>query len=144
MRKRAYGFTLIEVALFLAVTGILFVAITVGVQNSIYQQRYNDTVQNYSNFLQNLYSEVANVQSVGNGRHEVAIYGKLVTFGESGTNGDKQTINIYNVIADAVNSSEITASNDTLGLLKGLHANVVRKNESGVFETNRKGVVFYI
>ncbi|MBR3132034.1 hypothetical protein IKG33_01320 [Candidatus Saccharibacteria bacterium] len=83
MKKSRLGFTLIEVALFLAVTGMLFVGIAVGVQNSIYQQRYNDSVQNYVEFLRSVYSQVMNVQSLGEGRTEQAIYGKLVTFGES-------------------------------------------------------------
>ena len=43
--KKKLGFTIIEVALFLALTGFLFVAIAVGVQNSIHQQRQNDAVQ---------------------------------------------------------------------------------------------------
>ena len=83
MSKMRRGFTLIEVALFLAVTGLLFAGVMVGVQNSIWQQRYNDTVQNFANFLRNVYSEVSNPQSSGNGRsEELAIYGKLISFGE--------------------------------------------------------------
>lgn len=135
MKKHAHGFTLIEIAIFLAVTGALFVAITVGVQNSIYQQRYNDAVQSFAGFLGNLYSEVTNVQSTGNGRHDEAIYGKLVTFGEStaSTNPNVQEINVYNVIASAVNSSNI-GNEGSLATLKALGANVVRKNNEGKYD----------
>ena len=132
MKKNKHGFTLIEVAIFLAVTGALFAAITIGVQNSIYQQRYNDVVQNFADFLSNLYSEVVNVQSEGNGRSNKAIYGKLVTFGEGNDPDGKQVIYAYNVIADAINTWDPNYNNaTTIGLMKNLHANVVRKNDEG-------------
>lgn len=131
MKRRESGFTLIEVAIFLAVTGALFVAITVGVQNSIYQQRYNDTVQNFADFLSNLYSEVLNVQSEGDGRSGEAIYGKLVTFGSKDAE-NKQVVYAYNVIAKAINTWDSDYSaNTTVELLKNLGANVVRKNDDG-------------
>ncbi|MBQ3432740.1 hypothetical protein IJG22_00350 [Candidatus Saccharibacteria bacterium] len=137
MRKRAYGFTLIEVSIFLAVTGALFVAVTVGVQNSIYQQRYNDTVNGFADFLGNLYSEVLNVQSTGNGRHAEAIYGKLVTFGESGLGSGeaegRQIIHTYDVLAEAANSWNI-GNEDTLTLMYKLNANVIRKTEEDTYE----------
>ena len=77
------GFTLIEVSLFLAITGLLFLGVTVGVQNSIFQQRFNDSVQGFAEFLRSVYTGVLNTQSLGAGDTESAIYGKLVTFGES-------------------------------------------------------------
>ena len=86
MDKMKRGFTLVEVALFLAVTGVLFVGIAMGVQNSIFQQRYTDAVQSFAEFLRSAYSETMNVEnsvSTGGGRSEMAIYGKLLTFGES-------------------------------------------------------------
>lgn len=80
MRRFRRGFTIIEVSLFLAITGLLFLGVTLGVQNSMRRQRYNDSVQSFAEFLRSLYSEVMNVQSAGNGRSDDAIYGKLVTF----------------------------------------------------------------
>ena len=137
MRKSSYGFTLIEVSIFLAVTGILFVAVTVGVQNSIYQQRYNDTVNGFADFLGNLYSEVLNVQSTGNGRHTEAVYGKLVTFGENRNSNEqsdgKQVIHTYDVLAEAANSWNI-GNEDTLTLMYKLRANVVRRTEENNYE----------
>lgn len=126
---KKHGFTLIEVAIFLAVTGALFAAVTIGVQNSIYQQRYNDTVQSFVDFLGDLYSEVLNVQnSAEGGRSDEAIYGKLVTFGEEDSGEDKQVIHTYDVVAKAVNSWDVGNQN-TLTLLKnpGMSANVVNK-----------------
>lgn len=104
MRKR-HGFTIVEVSLFLAVTALLFVGITVGTQNSINQQRYADTVNNFADFLRNIYSQVSNPQSNGNGNSGQAIYGKLITFGETyNLRGEKNINNeifAYDVLGDA-------------------------------------------
>ena len=138
MSKMRHGFTLVEVALFLAVTGLLFAGVMIGVQNSIWQQRYNDTVQNFTNFLRNIYSEVSNPQSPGDGRSDRAIYGKLVSFGQRyGLDGDKlsdsdQKIYVYDVVGD-IDTSKISTGS-VAEMLKKLNANVVieEKNESGV------------
>lgn len=124
--KTHRGFTMIEVALFLALTGALFIGIATGMNNSIYQQRYNDSVQNFADFLRNIYSEVENVQGVGDGRSDQAIYGKLVTFSEeknfAGENNSSHSIFVYDVVGNA--NSSISASG-VLASLKELDANVV-------------------
>jgi len=139
MSKMRRGFTLIEVALFLAVTGLLFAGVMVGVQNSIWQQRYNDTVQNFANFLRNVYSEVSNPQSSGNGRsEELAIYGKLISFGEKrGLDGaeldaNTQKVFVYDVVGD-VNAAKV-GSGSIIELLEKLDANAVvrTKDKDGV------------
>ena len=91
MKTTRSGFTLVEVALFLAITGLVFAGIVVGTQNSIFQQRYNDAVQNFAEFLRSMYSQVTNVQSEGHGRSEYAIYGKLVNFEEDENGNNKNT-----------------------------------------------------
>ena len=121
MRRFRRGFTLIEVSLFLAITGLLFIGITVGVQNSIYQQRYNDTVQNFMEFLRGVYSEVTNVQSSTNGNSNKAFYGKLISFGEKydlDGNSNKEKIFVYDVIGDAdgsLSSGSISSSLNDVG-----------------------------
>lgn len=60
-----HGFTIIETMLFLAISGALTVAVLVGAGASISQQRYRDSVNSLSNFLQQQYSDVT---SVRNGR----------------------------------------------------------------------------
>lgn len=97
MKRVRRGFTLVEVSLFLAITAAVFVGIAVGTQNSIFQQRYNDSVQNFAEFLRTVYSQVTNVQSDGGGRSDKAIYGKLVVFGK---NGVDNAIITYDVIGD--------------------------------------------
>lgn len=129
MKKKRYGFTLIEVAIFLAVTGALFVAVTVGVQNSIYQQRQNDAVQNFAEFLRSLYSQVTNVESEGSGNSDYAIYGKLLTIGESrdlaGQPNNKNALFSYSVVGKI----EDTGGDNVLQALANLDANVVRFDE---------------
>jgi type II secretory pathway pseudopilin PulG len=59
--NRQPGFTIIEVMLFLAVTGMLAVAILVGSGVSIGQQRYRDSVNTFKSFIQQQYNETTNV-----------------------------------------------------------------------------------
>lgn len=122
MKKSKRGFTLIEVSLFLAITVALFVGIAAGVQGMIFQQRYNDAVQSYAEFLRSIYSQVANVQNEWTGRSDKAIYGKVLTFRAAGEkpkgkaqNGLEQNgaifwqgnvIKTYNLIGDVESIQE--------------------------------------
>ena len=110
MKIKKGGFTLIEVSLFLAITGLLFLGVTIGVQNSIFQQRYNDSVQSFVEFLRSAYAKVENVQGrsieTNSGKTNKALYGKLITFGETNNltgelNKEKNSIFIYDIIGDA-------------------------------------------
>ena len=108
MKTNKGGFTLIEVSLFLAITGLLFLGVTIGVQNSIFQQRYNDSVQSFVEFLRSAYSKVENVQGTSgenSGKTNQALYGKLITFGEKTTlTGESNTddkVFMYDVIGKA-------------------------------------------
>ena len=121
MKRIRRGFTLVEVSLFLAITAAIFVSIAVGAQNSIFQQRYNDAVQNFAEFLRSVYSQVMNVQSEGYGRSEYAIYGKLVNF-EEDENGNNK-ITTYNVIGDV--AEDDLDNGNVLDRLKKLNADVV-------------------
>lgn len=55
------GFTIIEVMLFLAVTGMLTVGVLVGSSATLGQQRYRDSVNSLKGFIQEQYSQVNNV-----------------------------------------------------------------------------------
>lgn len=55
------GFTLIEVMLFLAVTGLLAIGILVGSGVAIGQQRYRDSVNSLKSYIQQQYSATSNV-----------------------------------------------------------------------------------
>ncbi|MBR3256639.1 type II secretion system protein [Candidatus Saccharibacteria bacterium] len=135
------GFTLIEVALFLVITGALFAGIVTGVQNSIYQQRMNDSVQSFMEFLRTVYSETMNVQSLGTGRTDRAIYGKLITFGEntnlnfsSDSTNAENNIYVYDVIGDV--GEEVGFTSSALSTLTRLNAHVMTKDENGEITLN--------
>ena len=136
MKRARRGFTLVEVMLFLAITGLLFLGVTIGVQNSIYQQRFNDSTQGVAEFLRSAYASVANVQGIGDGRSGRAIYGKVVTFGE-----DEGKIYTYDVVGEA--DDIVGASGSTLELLRDSRANVVapvKVRESGSTEYYEVGM----
>lgn len=128
MAKVKGGFTLIEVTLFLAITGLLFLGVTIGVQNSIFQQRYNDSVQNFVEFLRSAYSKTENVQNAGTGDTKQAIYGKLITFGEKKNLAGEENngeVFIYDVIGDAKCRGSF---NGTLEALKVCNAEVLKQS----------------
>ena len=130
MKIKRAGFTLIEVSLFLAVTALLFLGVTLGVRGSIFQQRYNDSVQSLAEFLRSAYSETSNVEHTGSGRSDLAVYGKLLTFGETydlagkKLAADEYRINSYTVVGGV----EGISAGDVLDSLKKLGANVVVKD----------------
>ncbi|MBR2543176.1 hypothetical protein IKF03_01055 [Candidatus Saccharibacteria bacterium] len=135
VKKLRRGFTLVEVGLFLGVTGMLFVGIVMGVQGSMFQQRYNDSVQGFADFLRTIYAQTSNVEgdkAAGGGRTEKAIYGKLVTFGEKlnleGKTNSDNSIFSYTIVGNVKN--ENIDSNNVLEALKGVDANVIVKNGS--------------
>lgn len=82
------GFTIIEVMIFLAISGLLLMGILGGTYASIAAQRYNDSVRGFAEFLRQVYGEVISPESLGatNGdfggnSDDYAIYGKVIVFG---------------------------------------------------------------
>lgn len=124
MKRIRRGFTLVEVSLFLAITAAIFVSIAVGTQNSIFQQRYNDAVQNFAEFLRSVYSQVMNVQSEGDGRSGYAIYGKLVNFEDDNGNNKITTYNVIGKVAE-----DDLGNGNVLDRLKSLEADVVLEKD---------------
>ena len=124
MKKLKSGFTLVEVSLFLVITAAVFVSVAVGTQNSIFQQRYNDSIQNFAEFLRTAYSQVTNVQNEGTGRSDKAIYGKLIVFRED---SGRNKITSYNVIGGIGD----IGSGRVLTQLESLGANVVIEKDGG-------------
>jgi type II secretory pathway pseudopilin PulG len=138
MKKARRGFTLIEISFFLALTGALFVGIAVGTQNSLWQQKYNDSVQSFTNFLRNAYSQVSNPQGAGDGRSNRAIYGKLIVFGQDydlkgdRIPSDEQRIFIYDVVGDAT----AIGTGSIIKTFKELNINVLVEEVTGGVITN--------
>lgn len=61
--RNKQGFTIIEVMLFLSISGALTIAVLVGAGTSIAQQRYRDSVNSLASLLQQQYSEVTSVRN---------------------------------------------------------------------------------
>ena len=61
--KYTAGFTIIETMLFLAISGVLVVALLAGTGASINIQRYHDSLATLQTVLQDQYSQVANVRN---------------------------------------------------------------------------------
>ena len=57
------GFTIVEVTLFLAISGALLAGLLAGSVSSIKRHRYNDSVNDFVEFLRRTYSEAINVQN---------------------------------------------------------------------------------
>ena len=130
MKRSRRGYTLVEVMLFLAITGLLFVGIALGVQNSMFQQRYNDSVQSFAEFLRSVYSQVSNVQnSTGNGRSDMAFYGKLVVFGEAKTLDGADNVDGEVYSYDVIGGADGGLSGKVLENLKNIGATIWSSNE---------------
>ena len=104
------GFTIIEISLFLGLSGLLAVGLMAGWSNSINRQRYNDTVSTFKSSIQQVFSDVENTQnsrtasyncaaSGGNvavsannagaqrGQSNCVLLGKLISFGSAPASG---------------------------------------------------------
>ena len=57
------GFTVIEVILFLAITGVLFAVLMIGVGTGINQQRYLDSARSYRALIQDQYAAALNTEN---------------------------------------------------------------------------------
>lgn len=110
------GFTLLEVTLVLALTGLLLIGLLGGTATAIKAQRYNDSVRSFAEYLRTAYSEVINPESLGSGNSSnqadvegggnFAIYGKVLVFGYNygaGTSNESANRSVYSatLIGDA-------------------------------------------
>lgn len=102
-KKAKRGFTIVEVSLVLAVTGLLLIGTIRGLSGSVARQRYNDTVQDFYDFLTNIYSKVANPSissdsldatgDSGGTSEDTVILGELVSFT---IDGDIRSATVFN------------------------------------------------
>ena len=73
------GFTIIEVMLFLALSGLLLVGILGGLGGNIARQRYNDAVQDVVNMLRDQYSFVTDTEIAIREENNAACYGLVAS-----------------------------------------------------------------
>ena len=142
--NQKHGFTIIEVSLFLALSGFLMIGLIVGANISIARQRYNDSVNSFTDFIRGAYTDTLNVSNDPDqsGRSKTAIYGKLVTFGEPNAG---KTIYAYDVVGKAISSSAAT-SPTVLEMLKNeLGANIIKSEQGagGVYSNSFYNMASY-
>lgn len=154
MKKIKNGFTMMEVSLFLALSGFLMIGLIASANLSVNRQRYSDSVNSVSDFLRGIYTDVINVSNDKTpssedsnsdaGRTTTAVYGKLLVFGEDNYDETEprrsETVHVYDIVGDAVNSASLSATN-TLDILRSVHANIVYNAGSGA---TRKYVVYRV
>ena len=117
------GFTLVEVTLFLALSSSIMLGIILATNNSVARQRYNDSVNDFADFLRGIYSKVIDVEHNSEGNSGEAVYGKFVTFQESrNSNVSNGRIKVYNVVGNAVNSSSHITGITAIDILLGCDA----------------------
>ncbi len=127
MKHKHDGFTLIEVSLFIAVSGLVLMSVIGMASVAISQQRFNDATQNFAEFLRRVYSEVENPQSIGSGRsQDYVIYGKLVTFGESYDFSGAEVLEQQKIfVYDVVGKDATTGTGTTLGMIEWLNMDAI-------------------
>ena len=145
MKRKHDGFTFVEVSIFIAISGLVLISVIGMASLSISQQRVNDATQNFAEFLRRVYSGVENPQGIGDGRStEYAIYGKLITFGETvELNGDDvpsdtQRIFVYDVVGKE-NYSGTGSTRDLISELK-MDVFMIKKDDAGDSFVERAGI----
>ncbi len=113
------GFTIVETMLFLGISGLLIMSVLVGTGSSINIQRYHDSVTSLQSYLQQQYSNVANVSNdemtnacgggTNRGQSNCVILGKYITIDSS----DNKNMQVRNVLGTSCVSSD---SNDVIAL----------------------------
>ncbi len=109
------GFTLIEVMLVLAITGLMLVGLIGGSYTSIARQRYLDSLNSFAEYLSRIYSEVISPESFGKGDSDSetgnrAILGKILVFGHQYDDSTEDTRSVYS--ATLVGSADISISSN--------------------------------
>ena len=131
IERKHTGFTVIEVMLFLAISGLLISALLIGTGVSISRQRYKDSVTTFQSNLQQVYEEVMSVNnnrdsvragcgsSAVAGTSECALLGKLLVI-------DGEDMSLYDVIGREPSGTTADSSDDTI--LSSYNPQVIRDN----------------
>lgn len=118
-KQYSSGFTIIEIMLFLAITGLMLIGILASSGNSVNRQRYIDTVYSVQSTLQDQYTEVINTRnssasssictgsSQARGQSNCVLLGKRVT-----SSADDKTISVDSIYGTTP-SSVLSTDTDT-------------------------------
>lgn len=116
--QKRQGFTIVEVMLFLALSGFMLVGILAGTGSSIANQRYKDSVQDAVDAIKDAFSFVSdteipvyNESSDGRGRSDRVVYGTLLMI-------KRQTIEYTTIVGDDYSVALRSASEEDAKKLK--------------------------
>lgn len=140
------GFTMIEVSLFLALSGAILVASLIGITTTISNQRYREAGADALDFFSGVYSKVTNPQhydETGNDygeAHQRAIYGQAIVLAEDGSTAHTYAVSgsaDIDVVSNALKQINIKngCTNVDQPLLAVLN---YQKTDSGDFTCNKK------
>lgn len=108
--KSAEGFTIVEVMLVLAITGLMLAGLIGGTFSAIGHQRYNDAYRDLAEYFSRIYSEVLAPETFGSGNSSgdngQAILGKILVFGRQYDDSPDDSRSIYS--ATLVGSANIS------------------------------------
>lgn len=110
IKQSAEGFTIIEVMLVLAITGLMLMGLIAGSFSAIGHQRYNDALRDFAEYLSRNYSEVLSPETFGSGNSSgvngQAILGKILVFGHQYDDSPDDSRSVYSAIL--VGSADIS------------------------------------
>ena len=119
MKKNRQGVTMIETSLFIALSAALVAGLMFGTSSIIKNQRFNDSAEDFAQFLRTAYNSVNNVSTQGSGNSNEAIYGKILFFNEN-------KITVYTIAGDAT-----MLTGDPLDALSAAKADFIKSNDNG-------------
>ena len=118
--QHKHGFTIIEVVLFLAISGGLAVMLLAGTSAAIQRQQYRDSVESFANFLSTQYSRVISIENDRNndatcpllptettkrGQSNCVIVGRYIVTTDDSSGNAGRTYEVYPVYA--LNSTDV-------------------------------------
>ena len=118
-KQATLGFTVIEVMLFLAVTGLLAIGILVGSGVAIGQQRYRDSVNSLKSFIQQQYNEVSNVVNSRNKGWTCDSTGAIAQVPSGQPRGTSECVFLGRFITVSASGTELRAANVTAYRIPG-------------------------
>ena len=139
--KAKKGFTIIEISLFLAIAGLIVAGVIVSTQGVLSRRRYEDSVQDITSQLRNIFASALNTQITGNeklwsdcgtetttggrmtGRGNCVVYGVLA-WGYNNDDGalilqSTKVIGLdYDYAVENDDTTHVTEAGSTLGIMQ--------------------------
>jgi hypothetical protein len=106
---RQGGYTVVEIALFMAITGLLFLIVLIGTGSTIRNVRFSDSGRSLEAFVQRQYDDIINGLNTRPGLETCS--GGTVTIGSNQTPGTSNCLLMGKLLVFGTNTSTITLYN---------------------------------